>query len=70
MTIYEDLRIRFSGSFRELRRAKRLRYVDVEELSGVSMAMLKKIEKGKANPSLRIMSQIAEAYGVEVRDML
>lgn len=70
MTIYEDLRIRFSSSFRELRRARKFRYVDLEERAGVSMAMLKKIGKGEANPSLRVMSQIAEAYGVNVRDML
>lgn len=67
---YEEIRRRFSGSFRELRRARKFRYVDLEEKAGVSVAMLKKIGKGEANPSLRVMSQIAEAYGVNVRDML
>lgn len=70
MRDYEEVRRRFSGSFRELRRARRFRYVDLEERAGVSIAMLKKIEKGEANPSLRIMTQIAGAYGVRLEEML
>lgn len=70
MRNYEELRRRFSGSFRELRRVRRFRYRDLEERAGVSIAMLKKIEKGSANPSLRIMAQIAEAFEINVGDML
>ena len=37
------------------------------ELSGVSVHTLSNIESGKGNPSLQILSKMADALGLELR---
>ena len=49
------------------RRAKlKLSQVDLAEMSGVSLATLKDIERGKANPSLRTVEKLLDVLGLEI----
>ncbi len=44
----------------------RLTQQDLADYSGVSVRMIKSIESGKGNPSLKTLSRIAEILGLEV----
>lgn len=44
----------------------RITQQDLAELSGVSLRTIKDIESGKANPSLNILSKIADILGMQV----
>lgn len=44
----------------------RITQQDLAELSGVSLRTIKDIELGNANPSLSILSKIADILGMEV----
>ena len=49
------------------RRAKlKLAQVDLAEMSGVSLATVKDIERGKANPSLRTVEKLLDVLGLEI----
>ena len=55
---------------RRLRQARELSQEKLAAEVGVDMRYLGAIERGKANPSLKVMAGIAEALGVHVRDLL
>jgi transcriptional regulator with XRE-family HTH domain len=55
---------------RRLRQARELSQEKLAAEVGVDMRYLGDIERGKANPSLKVMAGIAEALGVPVRDLL
>jgi len=40
---------------------------DLSELAGISPNTLYKIERGQANPSLRVLIKIAEVLGMELK---
>ena len=40
---------------------------DLSELAGISPNTLYKIERGQANPSLRVLVKIAEVLGMELK---
>ncbi len=44
----------------------RITQQDLAELSGVSLRTIKDIESGKANPSLNMLSKIADILGMQV----
>ena len=44
----------------------RITQQDLAELSGVSLRTIKDIESGKANPSLHMLSKIADILGMQV----
>lgn len=49
------------------RRVKlKLSQVDLAEMSGVSLATVKDIERGKANPSLRTVDKLLNVLGLEI----
>lgn len=55
------------GEVIKTRRAKlKLSQVDLAEMSGVSLATVKDIERGKANPSLRTVEKLIDVLGLEI----
>ena len=49
------------------RRVKlKLSQVDLAEMSGISLATVKDIERGKANPSLRTVEKLLDVLGLEL----
>jgi transcriptional regulator with XRE-family HTH domain len=55
---------RLGGRVRELRRARGLTLDGLAELSGVSRAMISKLERGEKNPTLVVAARLAEGLGV------
>ncbi|HEX5848062.1 MAG TPA: XRE family transcriptional regulator [Rubrobacter sp.] len=55
---------RLGGRVRELRRARGLTLDRLAELSGVSRAMISKLERGEKNPTLVVAARLAEGLGV------
>ncbi len=51
---------------KERRQTLRISQLDLAEMAGVSIATVKSIECGKANPSLQTMESIAEVLGLEL----
>jgi len=40
--------------------------IDLAEISGVSLATIKDLERGKGNPSLSTLEKVADTLGLEV----
>lgn len=51
---------------KELRRAKKMSLQELAVASGVSVGMLSQIERDRANPSLRVLTQIRHALGAPI----
>ncbi len=52
------------GRVRQLRRRRGLTLEELAGLSGVSRAMISKLERGEKNPTLVVMAKLAEGLGV------
>ena len=57
---------RVGGAIRALRKAKGMTVHMLASAAGVSAGMLSQIERDKANPSLRVLSQIRNALGAPI----
>jgi transcriptional regulator with XRE-family HTH domain len=55
---------RMGGRVRELRRGRGLTLEELAGLSGVSRAMISKLERGEKNPTLVVVAKLAEGLGV------
>jgi transcriptional regulator with XRE-family HTH domain len=55
---------RLGERVRDLRRARGLTLAALAELSGVSRAMISKLERGEKNPTLVVAAKLAEGLGV------
>jgi transcriptional regulator with XRE-family HTH domain len=55
---------RLGDRIRELRRGRGLTLDELAELSGVSRAMISKLERGEKNPTLVVAAKLAEGLGV------
>ena len=55
---------RLGGRVRELRRGRGLTLEELAGLSGVSRAMISKLERGEKNPTLVVAAKLAEGLGV------
>lgn len=61
---------RFGCRVRELRQARGLSLDGLQELSGVSRAMLSKMERGEKNPTLVVAAKVAEGLGVTLSQLV
>lgn len=59
-----DMRKLVGTNFARLRRQKGLTQEEVEALSGVSQQYLSGLERGKRNPTVIMLFQLAQALGV------
>ena len=57
---------RVGGTIRRLRLAKSMTLQGLADASGVSVGMLSQIERDRANPSLRVLSQVRDALGASI----
>jgi transcriptional regulator with XRE-family HTH domain len=55
---------RLGGRVREIRRGRGLTLEELAGLSGVSRAMISKLERGEKNPTLVVAAKLAEGLGV------
>ena len=60
---------RLGGRVRELRRGRRLTLEELAGLSGVSRAMISKLERGEKNPTLVVAAKLAEGLGVTLSQL-
>ena len=61
---------RLGARVRELRRERRLTLDVLAESSGVSRAMISKVERGEKNPTLVIAARLAEGFGVTLSQLV
>ncbi|WP_273847599.1 helix-turn-helix domain-containing protein [Rubrobacter calidifluminis] len=61
---------RLGARIRELRRVRDLTLVELAERSGVSRAMLSKVERGEKNPTLVVAARIAEGFGMSLSQLV
>ncbi len=52
---------------KERRKALRITQPDLAELSGISVNTLYKIERGQANPTLKVLNKLAKVLGMELK---
>src|SRR5215207_7874465 len=60
---------RLGGRVRELRRGRGLTLDALAERSGVSRAMISKLERGEKNPTLVVAAKLAEGLGVTLSQL-
>jgi len=60
---------RLGGRIKELRRRRRLTLEELAGLSGVSRAMISKLERGEKNPTLVVAAKLAEGLGVTLSQL-
>jgi transcriptional regulator with XRE-family HTH domain len=61
---------RLGPRVRELRQGQRLTLEALAERSGVSRAMISKLERGEKNPTLVVAAKVAEGLGVTLSELL
>ncbi|MGF1583783.1 MAG: helix-turn-helix domain-containing protein [Bacteroidales bacterium] len=49
------------------RKVLRITQPDLAEMAGISINTVYKIERGQANPTIRILNKIAEILGLELK---
>lgn len=59
-----------SSRVTELRKKRGLTLEQLAAASGVSRSMLSQIERGKANPTLAVTLRIAQAFGMNIGDLV
>lgn len=52
---------------KERRKALRITQPALAELSGISVNTLYKIERGQANPTLKVLNKLAKVLGMELK---
>jgi transcriptional regulator with XRE-family HTH domain len=60
---------RLGARVKELRRGRGLTLEELAELSGVSRAMISKLERGEKNPTLVVAAKLAEGLGVTLSQL-
>src|SRR5215203_2494541 len=60
---------RLGGRVRDLRRRRGLTLEELAGLSGVSRAMISKLERGEKNPTLVVAARLAEGLGVTLSQL-
>lgn len=61
--------LRVGATIRRLRLARSLTLQELADASGVSVGMLSQIERDRANPSLRVLSQVRDALGASISEL-
>lgn len=61
---------RLGARVRELRRGRELTLEELAERSGVSRAMISKLERGEKNPTLVVAAKLAEGFGVTLSQLV
>src|ERR671913_744786 len=61
---------RLGGRVRELRRRRGLTLEELAERSGVSRAMISKLERGEKNPTLVVAAKLADGLGVTLSQLV
>ena len=54
-------------SIKVRRKALRITQPDLAEMAGISVNTLYKIERGQANPTMKILSKLAEVLGMDLK---
>ncbi|MHB1095612.1 MAG: helix-turn-helix domain-containing protein [Gemmatimonadaceae bacterium] len=66
----DEYLVRLGKEIRKFRKLKRLTLRDLQEQKVVAMAHLSLIERGKKNPSFKVLLRIAKALNVDVRALI
>src|SRR4051812_21714336 len=61
---------RLGVRMKDLRRERGLTLEELAEYSGVSRAMISKVERGEKNPTLVVAAKVAEGLGVTLSELL
>jgi transcriptional regulator with XRE-family HTH domain len=66
----DDMRALFGANFKQARLKAKLTQVGVEGLTGIRQHYISETENGMHNLTLDTMTTLAQAVGVELRDLL
>lgn len=69
-TEFDDLAARMGSRLRELRATKGWSQRAAANRIGIGPAVVRRLEKGSANPSLAILVSVARAFGIPLRRLL
>jgi transcriptional regulator with XRE-family HTH domain len=69
-TIVDSLDARLAGTLRRLRESRGWSLAELAEKSGVSRAMIHKIEAGTSSPTAALLGRLSGAFGITVSQFL
>ena len=64
-----EIKTVFGQKVKQLRKAKELSQEDLAEKSGLNRPYISAIEQGKRNVSLEVIEKLAEALGIEIKEL-
>jgi XRE family aerobic/anaerobic benzoate catabolism transcriptional regulator len=67
---FDDLAVRLGSRLRDLRASKGWTQRAAADRIGIGAAVVRRLEKGSANPSLAILVSVARAFGIPLRSLL
>lgn len=65
----DNLLVKLGNRIVQIRKEKGIRQVDLAINSEIDDGSLRKIEKGKINPTTKTLQRIANGLGVEIKDL-
>lgn len=65
-----DIRDQFGKILRDLRKVKQMTQEELAFRAGMNVTYLSDLERGKNNPSLAVLVDLARALGVELTDLV
>jgi transcriptional regulator with XRE-family HTH domain len=69
-TIVKDMDLRLAGRIRQERDARAWSLADLAQRSGVSKAMISKVERGESSPTAMLLGQLSGAFGITLSTLL
>jgi transcriptional regulator with XRE-family HTH domain len=69
-TIVNELDVRLGGRIRAERGARAWSLADLAQHSGVSKAMISKVERGESSPTAALLGQLSGAFGITLSTLL
>lgn len=68
-TALDDITIKLGSRVVQLRKEREMKQIDLATFTNIDERVLRRIERGKANPTTKTLEKIAQGLGVTVKDL-
>ena len=66
----QEFIIAFGKKVKEIRLEKKISQYELYYSTGISTSQIRRIEKGQVNPSISVISYLAQAFEIDPKDLL
>lgn len=65
----DDIAAKLGSRVVQLRKELKIKQIDLAAFANIDERVLRRIERGKANPTTKTLEKIAQGLGVKVKDL-